>query len=66
MIHRGESLVNMILSKPIDGSAITHYLSSFATLYSKDVLSLNTPESILVVFCMDASSVESGSTHASD
>lgn len=56
----------MILSKPIDGSAITHYLSSFATLYSKDVLSLNTPESILVVLHIDASSVESGSTHVSD
>ena len=49
MMNRGESLVNMILAKPIDESAITHYLSSFATLYSKNILSLNTPESILVV-----------------
>lgn len=45
---RGDSLVSLVLREPIDGWEVIYYVRNFSTCYSRDVISLNTPETILV------------------
>lgn len=62
-MSRGTSLIEMILVKPIDYLSIVHYISNFATIYAKSVISLSTPDSILVVFLSCILSLEERSSH---
>ena len=40
--------MQLIVTKSIDKTAIARYLSNFASCYPKDIIALDTPESILV------------------
>ena len=48
IIHRGNELINAILSKPIKQSQIIAYLQKFRTVFENNVITLATPDSIYV------------------